>query len=363
MEPFQYSTLGLFEKRIEGDDCLLQLARRRFAEAGMGAEMHAGTPDQLEPLMHFRPEGNAPVVVHLPRDFDLLEEESRKRIAQIAAAFAGRVHGLVIHDNAAMATRRNDYVEAAWLVDDLLEKIKHSPILFIEYAAGLAPVDFAQFFSEIPDLERISACLDTGHAGIRAARAAYARSHGGEDVCALKHQTARLPDLMRDIDVAVAAGAKAVLGLVGNICGLRKPVHFHLHDGHPLSTASPFGISDHLSFLADIPIPFERLGRRALTPMFGPRGLMRLIHRAIRSIGHHRLSLTLEIHPTYQRRPLGDAASLFEQWTDKTNAEQMNHWLWILACNHQLLLQAIQAAAPKEPEPSIARFGSGKHTV
>ena len=32
-------TLGLFEKRIEGDDALMQLAHRRFRQASMGAEI------------------------------------------------------------------------------------------------------------------------------------------------------------------------------------------------------------------------------------------------------------------------------------------------------------------------------------
>ena len=41
-------TLGLFEKRIEGDDALMELARLRFQQAKMGAEMHAATPEQLE---------------------------------------------------------------------------------------------------------------------------------------------------------------------------------------------------------------------------------------------------------------------------------------------------------------------------
>ncbi len=361
MEEPNYSTLGLFEKRIEGDDCLLQLARRRFLEAGMGAEMHVGTPEQLEGLMHFRPGEAAPVLVHLPRDFDLLEQESRKRIVQMAAASAGRVYGLVLHDTPAMATRRNDYVEAAWAIDAPLTKIRNAPILFIEYAAGLEADDFAQFFCAIPDLEGISACVDTGHVGIRATRAAYARKHAGEDVCALKNQTARLPDLMADIDAAVEAGVQAVLALVETICALRKPVHVHLHDGHPLSIGSPFGVSDHLSFLGEIPIPFAWRGRRALRPMFGPPGLMRLIHRAVRSVRHHRLSLTLEVHPAYQRRPLGDAGPLFEHWTDKTNAEQMNHWLWTLACNHELLNQALQAVSPKHPEPADARCDSEPH--
>jgi len=38
------TTLGLFEKRMPGDDRLLELARRRFLEAHMWAEIHAGTP-------------------------------------------------------------------------------------------------------------------------------------------------------------------------------------------------------------------------------------------------------------------------------------------------------------------------------
>src|SRR5437879_4110115 len=61
--------LGLFEKRIDGDNCLMELARRRFQQTGMGAEMHACTPDQLDWLMKFRPEDVA-VVVHLARDFN-----------------------------------------------------------------------------------------------------------------------------------------------------------------------------------------------------------------------------------------------------------------------------------------------------
>ena len=83
-------TLGLFEKRIEGDDCLLELAQLRFQEAGMGAEMHAGTPEQLERVLKFRPAPDAPVVVHLPRDFNLADENCRRRIADFAGRFAGR---------------------------------------------------------------------------------------------------------------------------------------------------------------------------------------------------------------------------------------------------------------------------------
>ena len=96
-------TFGLFEKRIEGDDCVMELARRRFQQAGMGAEMHAGTPDQLDGLMKFQPSQEAPVVVHLPRDFHLADPRSQGRILEFASRFAGRVHGLVFHDHTDMA--------------------------------------------------------------------------------------------------------------------------------------------------------------------------------------------------------------------------------------------------------------------
>jgi hypothetical protein len=339
-------TLGLFAKRIEGDDCLLELARRRFQEAGMGAEMHADTPEYLEWILKFRPSADAPVVVHLPRDLHLAEEPSRKGILDFAARFAGRVRGMVIHDHAAMATRTQDYIAAAWKMDDQLERIKKCPVLFVEYAVGLEPGDFVRFFSAIPDLDRISACIDIGHVGIRQARAVYARNHEGEDVCALKSQSARLPQVMPDVEAAVSSGSAAALDLVERIAALKKPMHFHLHDAHPLSTFSPFGVPDHLSFLTEIPLNFEYQGRRAVALMFGPAGLSKLVARAVELMGPRPSSFTLEIHPVGERLALGDAAPLFGHWTDKTNAEKMNHWLSVLSENHLLLQRAIQAATP-----------------
>jgi len=355
-------TLGLFEKRIEGDDCLMELARRRFQEAGMGTEMHADTPENLERTMKFRPSENAPTVVHLPRDFHLTEAQSQKRIVDFARRFAGRLWGMVIHDHAAMAARTQDYIAAAWKLDDQLEKIPQCPILFVEYAAGLEPGDFARFFSAIPDLDRINACIDIGHVGIRAARADFARNFGGEDICSLKSQSPRLPEVMAEVDAAVDAGSAAVLDLVEKITALKKPVHFHLHDGHPLSTFSPFGVSDHLSFFAEIPLNFEHRGRRAVVPMFGPDGLSKLVTRTLEWMGPRRSSFTLEIHPAGEQLPLGDDAPLFEHWADKTNAEKMNHWLSVLSRNHRLLREAIEAASPPtkgqtaaglDPEPWV----------
>lgn len=352
-------TLGLFEKGIPGDDCLMELARRRFVQAGMGAEMHAATPEELDWSLKFRPGLETPVVVHLPRDFNLVEPKTGKSIVDFATRFSGQVYGLVLHDHLALTGSWNEYVEAAWKIEGQLEKIANSPRLFVEYTAGLEPADFARFFSEIIDLDRISACIDIGHVGIRAARAAYAKTHRGEDICALKSQEPRLRQLMTDVDLAVAEGVTTALDLVSALSKLNKPLHFHLHDGHPLSTFSPFGVADHLSFETEIPLNFEHLGRRSVSTMFGPNGLAKLVARVIELNNPTLISFTLEIHPTGQRLALGDASSMFEHWTDKTNAEQMNHWLAVLSRNHALLGQAIGAPLPPMANKSSDESGSG----
>ena len=131
-----------------------------------------------------------------------------------------------------------------------------------------------------------------------------------------------------------------MLNVIQALGRLEKPLHFHLHDGHPLSTISPFGVSDHLSFLVEIPIPFEYKGRRSLDPMFGPSGLSRIVTESLQLLGPDRVFFTLGIHPAEGRLPLANADYLFNHWRDKTNAERMNYWLSILAQNHKLLNEA-----------------------
>lgn len=339
-------TLGLFEKRIDGDDCLLDLARLRFQQAGMGAEMHAGTPEHLERQLKYRPSGEAPVTLHLPRDFNLTDLNSRQRIDEFAARFAGRVHGMIIHDHEDLARHPGDYRRAAKELNARLLKIDRCPFLFVEYAAGLDPEVFADFFSNIRELDRVSACIDIGHVGIRQARKAFDRVHPGKDVCELKSEPSNLLPLMADIESAVKSALPTVLNLVESIAVLGKPMHFHLHDGHPLSTFSPYGVSDHLNFQAEIPLSFEFCGRRSVALMFGCDGLSQIVAATLRSIDGAPASFNLEIHPTHGHSPLGDAAGLFHHWQDKTNAEQMNHWLSVLAQNHALLREAISAGQP-----------------
>jgi hypothetical protein len=337
-------TLGLFEKRIQGDDCLMELARLRFQQEGLGAEMHACSPEELDELMKFRPSPDGPVVVHLARDLNLVEEQNQRRIMDFASHFAGRLYGLVVHDRLEMAVRPEDFLRAAREVESRLEKIERCPMLFIEYAAGLEPETFANFFASIRELARISACIDIGHVGIWQARNAYSQMHPGEDICSLKSEASKLPQVMADVEKAVGSALPRVLNLTEALGPLGKPVHFHLHDGHPLSTFSPFGVSDHLSFLVEIPLGFEYHGGRAVPLMFGPAGLSRIVAQAIEAIGRERVSFTLEIHPTAERLALGDATPLFGNWRDKTNAERMNHWLSVLIQNHSLLIEGFKAA-------------------
>lgn len=338
-------TLGLFEKRIEGDDCLMELARRRFREAGMGTEIPAATPEQLEAALRFRPDAAAPLVVHLPRNWNLADAGQRGQIENFARRFAGQVYGFVIHDHPDMAARPDEFVRAAREMDARLKTIPGAPWLFVEYAAGLELTAFLKFFATIRELRHISACVDTGHVGIRETRAAYARRHPGADVCAVKSQPNLVPAALPEIGSAMASALPAVLALVQGLAALGKPVHFHLHDGHPLSAASPFGVSDHLSFLAEIPLAFEWQGRRVAKLMYGPEGLAKIVSGAVRSLGAEKISFTLEIHPQGNQLPLGDAGNLFGHWRDLTNAEKMNAWLAALAENHRHLRAALAGVA------------------
>jgi hypothetical protein len=324
-------TLGLLEKRIEGDDCLMELARLQFNRAGM------------EWAMKFRPSPEAPVVVHLARNFSLLDGQIRERIADFASRFAGRVHGFVIHDLPEMASRPADVHRAAQEMNSRLEEIGSAPTLFIEYAVGLDLGIFTAFFESIQNLSHLSACIDIGHVGIRQARKVYSEMHPGEDICSLKSDPSRLPRIIEDVQKAVSSVLPSTLELVRAIGSFRKPVHFHLHDGHPLSTFSPFGVSDHLDFSTTIPLEFEFRGRRSAPLMYGPDGLAEVAAVALDAIGAKGISMTLEIHPTGGRLPLGGDAGLFAHWRDKTNAERMNHWLHILLRNHELLRNALGA--------------------
>ncbi len=332
--------LALFQKRVQGDDSLLRLACLRFRQAGLGTELYAATPDELESLWEFRPVPEDPAIIHLDRSINLLAEPSRGLIIDFARRFRGRVSGLVIHDQRELVSRPDAYFDAARKVASQLALIHDGPRLFIEYATGLEPAQFVGFFEQARELESISACIDVGHVGIRQLRDFYSRNHPGEEVCSLAPDDRRIPDVVAEVQAAVRSSLPVVLTLIEALSRFAKPLHFHLHDGHPLSKLSRYGVSDHLSFLSQIPIPFEFEHKWSLDPMYGPAGLFRIISKAMELTGPAAVSFTLEIHPTEGRLPLRDAACLFEHWRDQTNAERMNYWLSVLHENHLLVLAA-----------------------
>ena len=340
--------LALFQKRIEGDDALLELARLRFQEAGLGAEYYVGSPEELHWLLRFRPWPDAPVVVHLPREIDLFAKEDRWKLLSFAVEFKDRIHGIVVHDQIAIKDRLDEYKATLGEIDTAFKAVKGSPLLFIEYAAGLVPEFYCELIENIADLQHISACIDIGHLGIRQARDIFSRCHPDTDICGLDPFDPCLPQFIEDIQAAVKTSLPAVLRIVTRLSALGKPLHFHVHDGHPLSRSSDFGVSDHLSFLAEIPIPFLFQGKRSVTPMFGPGGLQKIVTRLCDILAPDLISLTLEIHPPAGRLALGNAAHLFSHWQDKTNAERMNHWLAVLGRNLYLLEQ-IPAMHQKSP--------------
>src|SRR5262249_28945589 len=155
-----------------------------------------------------------------------------------------------------IAANAEKFVRAARDLNSSLAKISLSPFVFVEYAAGLEPDVFAGFFHSIRELDHVTAAVDSGHVGIWQARQTFARVHMPQDVCSLKTQPADLPGLMPDVQAAVHSALPTLLKLINELGQTGKPVHFHLHDGHPLSTFSPFGVADHLSFSAEIPLRF-----------------------------------------------------------------------------------------------------------
>ncbi len=333
---------ALFQQRIEGDDALLRLARLRFAQAGLAAEVYADTPGQLERTLGFvAPHVRLPVV-HLDRGVDVLQARGRALVEQFAAGFAGRVAGLVVHDKAEMAARQDELVAGLRELDARLGDRQDSPYLFLEYAAGLEPGWFAALAEQLRDAERVSFCIDVGHVGIRQARRSFAREHPGLDLATLHPEDARLPDLVADVQRAVGSALPAVLELTGALGRIGKPLHFHLHDGHPLVP----GLADHFSFLIEVPVPFSHEGRRSLRPMYGPAGLAAIVQGALEAGGAGQVSLTLEIHQAEGRLPLADAAGLFQGWRDLTNAERMNYWLSVLAANNVLVRSILEAGPP-----------------
>lgn len=329
--------MALYDKRIEGDSALWRLAALRFRQGGMGTEFYAESPQELSTLLEFRPAPETLATAHLPRTMDLFEETSRQLLLEFATRSKHQIFGLVIHDQKTIFDHFEDYLKILKKINRRLLRMDGAPYIFVEYGAGLPPELFLQLHRSIDDLRQVSACLDIGHVGLWQTRTSYGLKHPGHDVCQLTPQHPELPSVIEDVQSAVEAALDPVLYMIRELGRLGKPLHVHLHDAHPLATFSPFGISDHLSFLDEIPIPFGYRGREALHLMFGPAGLSKIVNESLQALGTQQVSFMLEIHPTEGRVPLRDASALFQHWADKGNAERMNFWLSVLLKNRLLL--------------------------
>jgi hypothetical protein len=328
---------GLFQRRVAGDDALLELARFRFTQMGLAAEVYADTPEELEHVLRFVPPHPYLPMVHLNRGVNVLDEGGRAAVGTFADRFAGRVAGLVVHDKHEMAAQTDLLLRAMRDLDAHLRQRPGGPMVFLEYAAGHEPAWFVEVAERLQDAERVSCCIDVGHVGIRQASARFARSHPGLRLGSLGPQDGRLPDLAADVQDAVGSASQDVLDVIGPVGSLGKHVHFHLHDGHPLIP----GLSDHFTFLRRLPVPFRYQGRRSLSMLYGPGGLASIVSTAVQACRPHGMSFTLEIHQVEGRLPLGDASRLFSHWRDTTNAERMNYWLSVLGENALLVSQCL----------------------
>jgi hypothetical protein len=321
---------GLFVQKVAGDDALLRLARLRFDQAGIAAEVYGGTPDELERMLRFAPAQPHLPTVHLDRGLNILRPEDRAAVKEFVSRFAGRVGGLVAHDKPDMAQYTDELLGAMTELGRHAESTVGAPWFFLEYASKLDLEWFAGIARRLRDVPLVSLCVDVGHIGINEARRSFRALHPELDLVKLDAQDPRLPELVDDVQKAVAAALPAVLELTDVLGRIGKRAHFHLHDGHPLTR----GLSDHFSFLEVLPVPFRQPdGRYALPPLYGPAGLAAVLERAVSAFEPRRVSLTLEIHQAQGRLPVDDAAGMFWHWSDITNAERCNFWLSVLTQN------------------------------
>lgn len=328
---------ALFQRRVAGDDALLELARLRFEQFGLAAEIYAESATDLEHELAFVPPAARPPMVHLSRRIDLLHEPDREAVTALIRGFGDRVSGFVVHDRPDMPARLDEFRDAAADISRALVDAGHAR-LFVEYAARCELAEFVAMGETLDGIPQVGLCIDTGHVGIYEARREFARLRPdvGLDLARLAPDHPLLPGVVDDVQAAVATALPAVVKLTGALVERGLPVHYHLHDGHPLI----HGLSDHFGFQSRLPIPFSHRGVRSLDQLYGVTGLAAIL-AATQAFEPGQVSLTLEIHQVVGRLPLAEAAGLFAHWRDLTNAERMNAWLAVLT-EHAVLVDALR---------------------
>ncbi len=323
--------MAIFNRMIDGDDALFRLASARFAEGGIGAEIHPSSPETYIYNRSFLDDG-VYCTAHLPRNIDLADLSAIDVLEGYSLLDPVLINGMVVHDSFMLSGSMPEVLPRLELLDENL-----SSVLFVEYAAGLGFETFYEIASSVAGMKNIGICIDVSHIAIQACRIEFSRSNQNVDICSLKPSDPSYAKYFEDIEAAVANARVFVFDYLERLCKLDLPLHFHLHDGHPSSTFSPYGVCDHLSFLHTIPIPFSHNGRTSVDCFYGVAGLEKICNIINANCDRTRTSLMLEIHPQPGTRALGKYSELFSHWNDLHNAEQMNYWLDILLDNAALL--------------------------
>lgn len=320
---------GILHRHLAGDQSLLRLAQAQLESAGMGAEVYPASVAQALADWQYVPRGLRRHIVHLPRTWDVCSANDRGLVLAFARSLAGRVRGLVLHDQPDWPRRTDALAAALADLDRQLATVEGEPMLFLEYAAGLTPDTYANIVQRLVHLPRVSACIDTGHVTAFVAKGWMTERHPRLQITSVDPADPGLGALAADLREAARRATEALVGLADRLASIGKPMHFHLHDGHLLSRLSRYGVSDHLPFGQTIPVGTALAGDGALPTMLGSEGLGRVLAAVRAHLSAADVSLTLELHPHLRlaRKPLGSWASWFRHWTDLTNAELTHAWL------------------------------------
>lgn len=327
---------GILNRHVyPGDDALLVLAALRFAEAGIGAELYPGAVESFPLVRSFMPDDSW-CTVHATHALDPLTSAGRQEIRRYCEIASGRLRGLVVHDNRGMLVN-TEQTQACFNELDQFLSAQDGPEVYVEYACGL---EFEEFYGLIRGFERlrkIGVCIDIGHLAMHAWDLNFRKRQPELEVCKIKPDHPRLAELLPDIERAGAEAFDDVLVMVRRLAGLRVPGQLHLHNAHPLSTFSQYGVCDHLSFFSIIPLPFAYEGRASVDCIFTLPRLRELL-RVLKETGAlERMNFMLEIHHQPGRKALGQYEHIFAHWSDKTNAELMNYWIELVLQNATIL--------------------------
>jgi hypothetical protein len=127
---------ALFLERYAGDDALLKLAGLRFRQQGLAAELYADTPDQLDRVLPYVPPHPRLPTVHLNRSLNMLRERDLDVVEEFAGRFAGRLSGLVVHDQPEMGEQTESLVAALQDLDGRLARWPDAPWVFLEWQSS-----------------------------------------------------------------------------------------------------------------------------------------------------------------------------------------------------------------------------------